>query len=53
VSQHKIQKFILIKTITTSATMEILAATSSLYQENCVVNHKGNPLQVYCSSSSV
>jgi len=35
VSQHQIQKFILIKMMT-SATMEILAAASSLYQENCV-----------------
>jgi hypothetical protein len=36
VSQHKIQTFILIKTTTTSATMEILPAASSLYKEKCV-----------------
>jgi len=35
-SQHKIQTFIIIKMMTTSATMEILAAASSRYQENCV-----------------
>jgi len=35
VSQHKIQKLIIIK-MTTSATMEIQAAASSLYQEHCV-----------------
>jgi len=34
VSQHKIQKFILIEMITISATKEILAAASSLYQKN-------------------
>jgi hypothetical protein len=35
VSQHKIKKIILIKIMTTSATMETLAAASH-YQENCV-----------------
>jgi hypothetical protein len=35
VSQHKIQKFIIIK-MTTTSTKKTLAAASSLYQENCV-----------------